>query len=95
MAHAETTERGVNSALQCDDNHDHRPAHDHGTEGEHEHEQGWLEWARVGFVALILLLDWLRFVPRVNGIDILALRRCNKCGCRPLVEVETKYTRVE
>jgi hypothetical protein len=60
----ETTERSVNSAPQCDNNHDHGPAHDHGTDGEHEHEQGWLEWARMGFVALILLLDWLRFVPR-------------------------------
>jgi Cd2+/Zn2+-exporting ATPase/Cu+-exporting ATPase len=27
----------------------------------------------VGFVGVILVLDWLRIVPRVNGIDILAL----------------------
>ena len=35
--------------------------------------EGWLEWARVAFVAVILVLVWARVVPRVSGIDILAL----------------------
>jgi Cd2+/Zn2+-exporting ATPase/Cu+-exporting ATPase len=45
------------------------PHHGH----EHDHEGGWLEWARVGLVTLILVFDWLRVAPRVGGIDILAL----------------------
>jgi hypothetical protein len=28
---------------------------------------------RVGFVAVILILVWLRVVPRIHGIDLLAL----------------------
>ena len=52
--------------------------HDHGHDGRdqednHDHGEGWIEWARVGFVALILVLDWLQAVPRVSGIDVLAL----------------------
>src|SRR5689334_1087550 len=39
----------------------------------HDHEQDWLEWGRVVFVAVILLLAWLGVVPRVRGIDLLAL----------------------
>ncbi len=46
--------------------------HDH---GDHEgaHEQRWLEWSRVGLVAVVLLLVWLRVIPRVHGIDLLAI----------------------
>jgi hypothetical protein len=52
--------------------------HDHGHDGRdqednHGHGEGWVESARVGFVALILVLDWLQTVPRVSGIDVLAL----------------------
>lgn len=71
----ETTGHGrkVNESAPPAD-HNHGSAHDERDhEGEHEHEQGWLEWARVGFIAVILLLDWLRIVPGVNGIDVLAL----------------------
>jgi len=59
---------------RCEHNHGHGVADDgHSRDGEHEHEQRWLEWARVGFVIGILLLDWLRIVPRVNGLDFVAL----------------------
>jgi len=41
---------------------------------EEEHAPaGWLEWARVGFVALILPAVWFGLVPRRAGIDWLAL----------------------
>jgi Cd2+/Zn2+-exporting ATPase/Cu+-exporting ATPase len=39
-------------------------------EGDHE---GRLEWARVAFVAVVLVLAWAQVIPRVRGIDILAL----------------------
>jgi heavy metal translocating P-type ATPase len=53
-------------------NHDHGQEHDDNHEDHHDHE-GWLEWARVAFVAVILVLVWAQLIPRVNGIDILAL----------------------
>jgi len=40
---------------------------------EHDHSEGWAEWARVAFVAVILLLVWFQVVPRVRGVDLLAL----------------------
>jgi cation transport ATPase len=50
-----------------------RDQHEH-ENCEHNHEgEGWREWARVAFVAVILLLVWLQAVPRVRGIDLLAL----------------------
>src|ERR1017187_6744285 len=39
-------------------------------EGDHE---GRLEWARAAFVAVVLVLPWAQVIPRVRGIDILAL----------------------
>jgi Cd2+/Zn2+-exporting ATPase/Cu+-exporting ATPase len=39
-------------------------------EGDHE---GRLEWARVAFVAVVLVLAWAQVIPRARGIDILAL----------------------
>lgn len=39
---------------------------------QHERES-WLEWGRVGLVAVLLVLDWLDIVPRVRGIDLIAL----------------------
>jgi Cd2+/Zn2+-exporting ATPase/Cu+-exporting ATPase len=39
----------------------------------HEHADGWRDWARVAFVALVLLLVWLEVLPRFRGIDVFAL----------------------
>src|ERR1039457_5078681 len=50
--------------------HDHQHHHDH---EDHDHGEGWLEWARVAFVTVILSLVWAQVVPRVRGIDILAV----------------------
>src|SRR5580700_6597125 len=55
------------------DNHEHSHEHDGDRENHQDHEEGWLEWARVAFVAVILVLVWARVVPRVSGIDILAV----------------------
>jgi heavy metal translocating P-type ATPase len=57
-------------------NHEHRHEHehlDHDDEHQDHHDEGWLEWARVAFVAVILALVWAHVVPRVRGIDILAV----------------------
>ena len=40
---------------------------------QHNHDERWREWARVVFVAVILFLVWLQAVPRIRGIDLLAL----------------------
>ena len=53
--------------------HDHDHQHDHDHEDHHDHGEGWFEWARVAFVAVILILVWAQVVPRVRGIDILAV----------------------
>jgi heavy metal translocating P-type ATPase len=53
--------------------HRHNHEHDREAEDHHDHDEGWLEWARVAFVAVILVLVWAQVVPRVRGIDILAL----------------------
>jgi Cu+-exporting ATPase len=45
----------------------------HAAEHGQPHEESWLEWGRVGFVALILALVWRRLAPPVGGIDVLAL----------------------
>ena len=50
------------------DDNGHKPVEDH-----HRHEEGWIERARVAFVAIILILVWAQVVPRVGAIDILAL----------------------
>jgi heavy metal translocating P-type ATPase len=55
------------------DNHGPSHEHDDDRENHQDHEEGWLEWARVAFVAVILVLVWAQVVPRVGGIDILAL----------------------
>jgi Cd2+/Zn2+-exporting ATPase/Cu+-exporting ATPase len=54
-------------------NEEHRHEHDSDHEANHDHDEGWLEWVRVAFVAIILVLVWAQVVPRVSGIDILAL----------------------
>src|ERR1035438_2603630 len=56
--------------------HNHERPHDEGRhehEDHHDHDEGWLEWARVAFVAVILILVWAQVVPRVRGVDILAV----------------------
>jgi hypothetical protein len=61
----ESTARNLNTAqwsARADHNHEHYPAHEHDHESEHDHDQDWREWERVGFVVLILLLDWLQLV---------------------------------
>ena len=47
--------------------------HDHDREEPPDHNEGWLEWGRVGFVTVVLVLVWAQVVPRMGGIDILAL----------------------
>jgi heavy metal translocating P-type ATPase len=42
-------------------------------DGEHNHSTSWMEWGRVGFVAALLLVVWLQAIPRVHGVDVLAL----------------------
>ena len=56
---------------QQHDHHDHN--HQDHEEHEYDHDEGWLEWGRVAFVAAILLAVWLRVVPPVRGFDLLAL----------------------
>ena len=54
--------------------HDRRSlGHDHDREEPPDHNEGWLEWGRVGFVTVVLVLVWAQVVPRVGRIDILAL----------------------
>ena len=67
--------RSAANSHQHPHNHEHPHDHDHDHEHEehHDHGEGWLEWARVGFVAVILVLVWTQIVPRVRGIDILAV----------------------
>src|SRR5579863_6881082 len=67
-SHAQTAANSHHHHHDYDHHHQHE---DH--EDDHDHGEGWIEWARVGFVAVILALVWLRLIPRVNGIDILAL----------------------
>lgn len=38
-----------------------------------EHEQHGREWLRVAFVGLVIVLVWLRVVPRYHGVDFLAV----------------------
>jgi Cd2+/Zn2+-exporting ATPase/Cu+-exporting ATPase len=40
---------------------------------EHDHAEGWQEWARVAFVAVLLLITWAGIVPRFHGFDLVAL----------------------
>ena len=62
----ETAEFPRRHLNQEDHSHEHDADH-------HDHDEGWLEWARVAFVATVLVVVWARVVPRVHGIDILAL----------------------
>ncbi len=57
--------------------HNHEHLHENGHPDDHEdhqdHDEGWVEWARVAFVAVILIVVWAQLVPRVRGIDIVAV----------------------
>lgn len=46
---------------------------DHEHDGAQDHAGNRVEWARVGLMALVLLVVWSGAVPRVGGIDWLAL----------------------
>src|SRR5271157_4167361 len=50
---------------------DEQQQHQH--EDNHDHDEGWVEWARVAFVAVILAAVWTRLIPRVHGVDIVAV----------------------
>ena len=50
---------------------DHEEGHAH--HDEEHHEEAWVEWARVGFVAVVLAVVWWGGVPRFRGFDLLAL----------------------
>src|SRR5579862_3705528 len=39
----------------------------------HSTQPGWVEWGRVAFVAVILIVVWAQLVPHVRGIDIVAV----------------------
>jgi cation transport ATPase len=52
--------------------HDHADHDDHDHD-DHDHAASWMEWARVGFVAVVLLIVWSGVVPRPGGIDWVAL----------------------
>jgi len=65
-----TASRSETAANTQHDSHHHGNDHN---EDHHDHEEGWIEWARVAFVAVILILVWARVVPHVGAIDILAL----------------------
>ena len=64
--------RGKATANSQHDSHHHDNGHED-NEDHHDHEEGWIEWARVAFVAVILILVWARVVPHVGAIDVLAL----------------------
>jgi cation transport ATPase len=43
---------------------------DHDPEADHD---PWIEWGRVAFVAVVLVMLWARVVPQLRGVDILAI----------------------
>jgi len=70
-AHGET----VTDSREHKHNHEHPHEHGHGGDAEdhHHHEEGWFEWARVAFTAAILIVVWAQLVPRLHGVDIVAV----------------------
>ncbi len=69
--------RGQTAADSHKHQHNHAHSHEHSRDDDHEdhdgHDEGWLEWARVAFVAVILIVVWAQLVPRVRGFDIVAV----------------------
>jgi heavy metal translocating P-type ATPase len=49
---------------------DHEPS---GESEEHGGEGSWIDWARVAFVAAVLVLTWSHLFPLVAGVDLFAL----------------------
>jgi heavy metal translocating P-type ATPase len=81
MPDLQTTNENTGTYSKVSD-HDHRDhGHDHHHEDhhqdhderDHDHGEGWLEWGRVALVAAVLVLVWLRIVPRFHGIDFVVL----------------------
>ena len=70
-----TEDTGVGTSRENSAAGSHTHPHDREDHHEHdrEHDEGWVEWARVAFVAAVLILVWAQIVPRVRGIDILAV----------------------
>ena len=65
---------GARGPAAAKPDHDGRSLeHDDDREEPPDHNEGWLEWGRVGFVTVVLVLVWAQVVPRVGRIDILAL----------------------
>ena len=54
---------------QAEPNHQHE-GEGHNPESDHD---PWIEWGRVAYVALVLVMVWARVVPPVRGVDILAV----------------------
>jgi heavy metal translocating P-type ATPase len=52
---------------------DHPGGPIHRGEDDAHHEDHSHEWLRVGFVALVIVVVWWGVVPRVRGVDVLAL----------------------
>ena len=61
------------SAANSRNPHEHDREHGDDRTEHHGHDEGWLEWARVAFVAAVLVLAWAQVIPPMHGIDILAL----------------------
>ena len=70
MANAHLAQPKTPGTKPAEQNHQHDHDED---DHEHDHGEGWREWARVAFVAVILILVWSQLVSRFKGVDILAL----------------------
>ena len=70
-----TGARGASRANSSNTGQTEPKRHDPKCEGhnpESEHDP-WIEWGRVAFVALVLVMVWARVAPPIRGVDILAL----------------------
>jgi Cd2+/Zn2+-exporting ATPase/Cu+-exporting ATPase len=57
--------------LPCDLRKNHPRADEYEERGSQA--GSWAEWARVAFVAAVLIISWMHLVPRVGGVDLFAL----------------------
>jgi len=48
----------------------HHERESHNPESDHD---PWIEWGRVAFIALVLVMVWARVAPPIRGVDILAM----------------------
>jgi Cd2+/Zn2+-exporting ATPase/Cu+-exporting ATPase len=51
----------------------HAPKHAPDIAEEAEHHENWVEWARVGFVAIMLALVGIHAIPAVHGLDLVGI----------------------